>query len=101
MADVPKSAIKPAFRPKTKASAIVNSYSATSEDKPEILEKFVLTDKGWYYDGNERIFICSPLCVVADPCTVENNQRGKLLEFSVIFKSLEFQFAQLSLRRLA
>lgn len=82
MLNLPKTGLKPQPRPKTKAATILNSYAATAEPEPELPEKFVLTDKGLYYDGNERIFICSPLRVVAATCDVENNQWGRLLEFT-------------------
>lgn len=80
--NLPKSGLKPKPRPKTKVTTILNSYLATAEPEPELPEKFALTDKGLYYDGNERIFICSPLRVIADTCDVENNQWGRLLEFT-------------------
>ena len=79
--NLPKTGLKPKPQPKTKATEILNSYATTSEPEPELPEKFVLTDKGLYYDGNERIYICSPLRVVADTCDDENGQWGRLLEF--------------------
>ncbi len=79
--NLPKTGIKPKPRPKNKITEILNSYAATSEPEPELPEKFVLTDKGLYYDGNERTYICSPLSVIADTCDDENGQWGRLLEF--------------------
>ncbi len=79
--NLPKTGIKPKPRPKNKITKILNSCAATSEPEPELPEKFVLTDKGLYYNGNEWTFICSPLRVIADTCDDENGQWGRLLEF--------------------
>ena len=69
---------------------IITSGKKSKTDQKEFAEKarkyaevraglpknFSLTNEGVIYNGNEEIFICSPLRVVADTCDAENNGEG-------------------------
>lgn len=56
----------------------VKEFSEAHEGLPK---NFSLNSDGVFYNGNEDIFICSPLFVVADTCDADNNQWGRLLKF--------------------
>lgn len=56
----------------------VKEFSEVQEGLPK---NFSLNSDGVFYNGNEDIFICSPLFVVADTCDADNNQWGRLLKF--------------------
>jgi uncharacterized protein (DUF927 family) len=44
-------------------------------------ERYLLTDDGLYYQGQDPVFVCSPLRVRANTCDPDNTSWGKLLEF--------------------
>ena len=58
-----------------------DSTGEEDSDENELPERYFLTSEGLFYQGENAIFISSPLRVTADTCDKDNTSWGRLLEF--------------------